>query len=432
MAKTITVKQAISLIQDQDIVVLGMAGAEPKACIESLHLVAKDNKQITVTNCLPMEYADYISNEDMVSSFSIDSWFFGGSLRKSFKQGNISYIPNHLHLAGKRRFESKHTNVYIGATSMPDKHGYISLSLSNVYEKRAIDQADIVILETNPNMPRTFGDLHVHIDDIDYVIETNYMPPVLPDSEPNEKDITIGNYIAALIPDGACLQLGIGGIPNAVANALIHKKDLGIHTEMFTTGIMKLIKEGAANGKFKQTHIGKHVCCFALGTQELYDFLDDNPSIEILDGNYVNDPHTIGLNDNQMSINTTIEIDLTGQCASESIGSKHFSGTGGQADTAIGAQNSKGGKSFITLYSTAMVRTGNGDERKEISKIVPTLKPGAGVTLSRNDVDYVVTEYGIAHLSGLNIKERAQALINIAHPKFRDELKEQAVALYHL
>jgi len=432
MAKTITVKQALTLIKDQDTIVLGMAGAEPKACIERLHEAAQDQKHIHVTNCLPMEHADYISNQEMVSSFSIDSWFFGSSLRKSFQQGNISYVPNHLHLAGKRRFETKHTHIYIGAASMPDKHGYISLSLSNVYEKRAIEEADTVILEINPNMPRTFGDLNVHINDIDYVIETNYYPPILPDSEPNEKDIKIGNYIAELIPDGACLQLGIGGIPNAVANALMDKKDLGIHTEMFTTGFMKLIKSGAATGKKKQTHVGKHVCCFALGTQALYDFLDDNPSIQILDGNYVNDPHIISLNDHQISINTTIEVDLTGQCASESIGLKHFSGTGGQADTAIGAQNSKYGKSFITLYSTAMVRTGNGDERKEISKIVPTLKPGAAVTLSRNDVDYVVTEYGVAHLRGLNIKERAEALINIAHPNFRASLLKDAQELFNL
>lgn len=432
MAKTITVKQAISLIKNNDIVVLGMAGAEPKACIKSLHQAAEEGKHVTVTNCLPMEYADYISNEDLKSSYSIDSWFFGSSLRKSFKQGNISFIPNHLHLAGVRRFEAKHTHVYIGAASLPDKHGFISLSLSNVYEKRAIEQADTVILEINPNMPRTFGDLNVHIDTIDYIIETDYMPPVLPDAEPNEKDKLIGNHIAALIPDGACLQLGIGGIPNAVASALTHKKNLGIHTEMFTTGLMKLIKAGAVNGSLKQTHVHKHVCCFALGTQELYDFLDDNPSVLIMDGNYVNDPYVIGKNNHQMSINTTIEIDLTGQCASESIGTRQFSGTGGQADTAIGAQNSYRGKSFITLYSTAMVRIGESDERKEVSKIVPTLKPGAGVTLSRNDVDYVVTEYGIAHLRGLNIKERAEALINIAHPKFRDELSAQAKALYHL
>lgn len=430
MAQFIQVEQALQLIKDHDMIVLGMAGAEPQAMIKQLHHL-KD-KAVTVTNCLPMAYADYISDSTMGSSFSIDSWFFGASLRKSFQDGRISYIPNHLHLAGKKRFSHKKTDIYIGAASMPDKHGFISLSLSNVYEKRAIQEARITILEINPNMPRTFGDVHIHISDIDYVIETDYLPPILESGEPNELDKKIGSFIAPLIPDGACLQLGIGGIPNAVASALEHKKDLGIHTEMFTNGLMELVKKGVVTGKYKTQHIGKHVCCFALGSQELYDFLDNNPSVEILDGHYVNDPHIIGLNDNQISINTTIEVDLTGQCASESIGSLHFSGTGGQTDTAVGAQNSKGGKSFITLYSTALVKVEGQKERVRISKIVPTLKPGAGVTLSRNDVDYVVTEYGVAHLSGLNIKERALALIQIAHPDFRDALLKEAQAMYHL
>jgi acyl-CoA hydrolase len=255
---------------------------------------------------------------------------------------------------------------------------------------------------------------------------------VLPDAEPNEKDIAIGNFIADKIKNGSTLQLGIGGIPNAVAHALMHKKDLGIHTEMFTTGLMKLVKAGTANGARKKTHKGKHVCCFALGTQELYDFIDNNPSVQILNGNYVNDPAIIGLNDNQVSINTTIEVDLTGQCASESIGHRQFSGTGGQADTAIGAQNSKGGMSFITLYSTANVKNPETGEREEISKIVPFLKPGAIVTLSRADVDYVVTEYGCVALRGTSVAERVELLISIAHPKFRAELRAEAIRLGYI
>ncbi|MRR30605.1 4-hydroxybutyrate--acetyl-CoA CoA transferase, partial [bacterium] len=223
-----------------------------------------------------------------------------------------------------------------------------------------------------------------------------------------------------------CIQLGIGGIPNAVANYLHDKKDLGVHTEMLTTGLMRLAKMGVITGEKKTLHRGKMVATFALGTQELYDYLDHNPAILILDGGYVNDPAVIGLNDHQISINTTLEIDLTGQCCSESIGSLQFSGTGGQADTAIGAQNSKEGKSFIALYSTAMVKNPLTGEREEVSKIVPQLKPGAAVTLSRNDVDFVVTEYGVAALRGTNIRERVHRLIAIAHPDYREDLLKQA------
>ncbi len=430
--KTITVQEAIKLVKSDDIVVVGMAGAEPRLFLRELHHRANAVKNVRVTNCLPFENAEFFINPIYKSSFSVDSWFFGPSLRKASENGNISFIPNHLHLAGRKRFEHARPNIYVGVATPPDKHGYVSLSLSNVYEKEAIALADISILEINPNFPRTFGDLEVHISDIDYLVEANYPAPTLPDAIPNEKDIKIGSYIAKLIEDGSSIQLGIGGIPNAVAQMLLNKKDLGIHTEMLTTGFMHLIKSGAANGKKKTIHQGKHICCFALGTQELYDFIDNNPSVQVLNGNYVNDPHIIGLNDNQVSINTTIEVDLTGQCASESIGHKQFSGTGGQVDTAVGAQNSKGGKSFITLYSTAMVKNHETKEREEISKIVPFLKPGAAVTLSRSDVDYVVTEYGCVSLRGTTIRERVELLISIAHPKFRDSLRAEAITLGYI
>jgi acyl-CoA hydrolase len=430
--KYIKVEDAIKLVKSGDTIVSAMAGAEPKLFLNHLHLIANQIENVKVTNCLPFENAEFFTNPVYKSSFSVDSWFFGASLRKAHEFGNISFIPNHLHLAGRKRFEHSKPNIFIGTASTPDQHGFLSLSLSNVYEKEAIELADITILEVSPNFPRTFGDLEVHISEIDYLIEVDYYPPTLPDATPNEKDIQIGNFIAEKIKNGSTLQLGIGGIPNAVAHALLHKKDLGIHTEMFTTGLMHLVKSGAANGKKKKTHKGKHVCCFALGTKELYDFIDNNPSVQILNGHYVNDPAIIGLNDNQVSINTTIEVDLTGQCASESIGYRQFSGTGGQVDTAVGAQNSKGGMSFITLYSTAFVKNEQTGEKEEISKIVPFLKPGAAVTLSRADVDYVVTEYGLVHLRGTSVSERVHLLISIAHPKFRDELKQEAIKLGYI
>ncbi|HNZ50852.1 MAG TPA: acetyl-CoA hydrolase/transferase C-terminal domain-containing protein, partial [Bacilli bacterium] len=238
--------------------------------------------------------------------------------------------------------------------------------------------------------------------------------------------------LETIINDGDTIQLGIGGMPNAVAKSLYGKKDLGIHTEMLTSEMAKLIKAGVITGKKKTLHPGKHVACFVLGDQALYDFIDDNPSVMILNGAYVNDPYIIGLNDNQVSINSTIEIDLTGQCASESIGTRQFSGTGGQSDTAVGAQNSKNGRSFIALYSTAMVRNPVTGIKEEVSKIVTTLNQGAAVSLSRNDVDYVVTEYGVVRLRGTNVRERAKLLISIAHPKFREQLTKEAIEVGYL
>jgi acyl-CoA hydrolase len=426
--KKITASEAVKKVKSGMMIVTGLGCAEGRDFLSQLHTVADEVSGVTVTNCLPMSDPDFMKKE-YKNSFYVDGWFYSPALRKAHQNGNISFIPNHLHLAGIKRLAHVHTDIYVGACSMPDKHGYVSLSLSNTYEKRVIEEADLVILEINPNMPYTYGDLELHLDEVDYVIESNYFPAELPDTEPNEKDIAIGNNIASQINDGDCIQLGIGGIPNAVASALKNKKDLGVHTEMLTTGLMKLAKLGVVTNKRKTLHKGKMVCTFAMGSKELYEFIDHNPGVSVLDGAYTNDPHVIGLNDNMVSINTTLEIDLTGQCCSESIGSTQFSGTGGQVDTAVGAQNAKNGRSFIALYSTAMVKNPVTGEREEISKIVPQLKQGAVVTLSRNDVNYVVTEYGMVNLKGTNVRERVKLLISIAHPKFRDELLEQAKAL---
>jgi acyl-CoA hydrolase len=426
MAKIITIQEALDLVQDGDHIVAGMAASEGKEFFTHLHTIANRISHVTIDNCLPMSPYEFMLNESYKDTFTINSWFFSGDLRKVFHHRNISFIPNHLHFAGVRRVQHIQPNIYVGNCTPPDKHGFVSLSLSNVYEKQMIEEADIVILEINPQFPRTLGDLEVHESDIDYFVKVDYEPPILPDTEPNEKDIKIGQHIADLIHDGDTIQLGIGGIPNAVANALMDKKDLGVHTEMLTTGFMKLVKNGVVNNKKKTLHKGKLVAAFALGTKELYDFIDNNPAVMLLDGNYVNDPCIIGQNDNQVSINTTIEVDLTGQCCSESIGTRHFSGTGGQTDTATGAQRAKNGRSFIALYSTTKVRNHATGERVEVSKIVPTLKPGAAVSLTRNDVDYIVTEYGAVRLRGTSIQERVELLISVAHPKFREELRQAA------
>ena len=424
--KYISVEQALSFVKSNDMIVTGLGAAEAGLFMGQLHTIAHRVRNVTVTNCLPTHPSE-IYKPEYVDSFNVDGWFFAPQMRKAHANGNMAFIPNHLHLAAVKRLAFVKPNIYVGAASMPDKHGYISLSLSNTYEKRMMEAADLVMLEVNPNMPYTLGDVQVPVEDVDYLIRADYMPPVTPDLPFSEKDAAIGRLIADMVPDGACIQLGIGGIPNAVAAALETKNDLGVHTEMLTSGMMRLAKMGVINGKRKQINKGKMVTTFAMGIPELYEFMDYNPGIAVMDGAWTNDPYTIAQNDNQISINTSIEVDLTGQCASESIGSRQFSGTGGQADTAIGAQMSKNGKSIIALYSTAMVKDPATGERREVSKIVPQLMPGAAVSLSRNDVDRVVTEYGVAELRGTSLRDRVARLIEIAHPRFREELWDQAV-----
>ena len=429
MAKYVSINEALALVKDNDYIVTGLGSAEGREFMTNLHTIADRVKGVMVSNCLPMGAYEFIVNPEYKDSFTTEGWFYTPVLRKAHKNGNISFIPNHLHLASKKRLFYREPDIYVGIASMPDKHGYVSLSLSNTYEMAMIKKAKTVILECNPNAPRTFGDVQLHVDNIDYIVNVDYPMPEIPDAEPNEKDLVIGKLIADMVNDGDCIQLGIGGIPNAVAASLYGKKDLGVHTEMLTSGMVKLAKAGVITGKNKQINNGKMVAAFAMGTKELYDYIDDNPAVEILDGAWVNDPYTIMQNDNQVSINTTLEVDITGQCCSESIGSVQFSGTGGQSDTAVGAQKSKNGRSIIALYSTAMVKDPATGERVETSKIVCQLKAGAAVSLSRNDVDYLVTEYGCVSLRGTSIAERAERIISVAHPAFRDQIRKEAIAL---
>ena len=429
MANYVTINEALALVNSGDYIVTGLGAAEGRAFMTDLHTIADRVKDVTVSNCLPMGAYEFMVNGAYKDSFTTESWFYTPALRKAQANGNVSYIYNHLHLASGKRLYHRKPDIYVGICSMPDKHGYVSLSISNTYEMAMLKAAKTVILECNPNAPRTFGDVQLHVDDIHYLVECNYPIPELADAEPNEKDMVIGKLIADMINDGDCIQLGIGGIPNAVAASLMDKKDLGVHTEMLTTGMVKLAKAGVITGKCKQNNPGKMVAVFAMGTRELYDFIDDNPAVAIMDGAYVNDPYVIAQNDNQISINSTIEIDLFGQCCSESIGHVQFSGTGGQADTAIGAQMSKNGRSVIALYSTAMVKNKATGERVETSKIVPLLKAGAAVSLSRNDVDWLVTEYGAVCLRGTSMAERAKLIISVAHPNFREELTQEAKKL---
>lgn len=416
--KLISLDDALSLVKSDYEICVGLAAAEPVDFLTRLHETADRVTNVSVLTCLNMGDYKFTSASEMKGHFTNAAWFFSGLTRKAHQNRTATFLPNHLHIAARQRLGYKKPNIFICSASPMDSHGYFSLSLSVTYEREYIDAADIVILEVSENYPKTYGDTFVHISEVDYIYETKRCPPELDVIEPNDKDMLIGNYIAELIEDGSTLQLGIGGIPNAVAKSLVNKKNLGVHTEMLTDGFVDLYNAGAVTNSMKTLHRGKLIGAFALGTKKLYDFINDNPGVELLRGSYANDPHVIGQNYKMVSINTSLQVDLTGQCCSESLGHIQYSGTGGQTDTATGALNSIGGKSFIALYSTAKNNT--------ISTITAFLTPGAGLSLSRNDVDYVVTEYGVAALTGRTIGERVNNLIAIAYPDFRSELRSEA------
>jgi len=427
--KIISVEKALSLVKNGDHIVSGMAAAEPHDFFMELHkIVDRGVKDVVVSNCLPLAEGKYLKDPDYIGKIDVNSWFYTAQLRRNHGVGAVSYIPNHLHLAGWKRRQHIKTDIFISNASPPDKHGYMSVSLSAAFERGCWENAAMIILEINPNVPRAFGDVEIHINDVDYLIETNYPLPEVPDAEPNELDLIIGKLVSEEIRDGDCLQLGIGGMPNAIAKSLYDKKDLGVHTEMLTSEMSKLFKAGVITGRKKKIFPGKMACTFLFGTRQLYNFVDNNPGVAVIRGEYMNDPYIIGQNNNQVSINSSVEVDVTGQCCSESIGTKQISGTGGQCDTAVGAQISNGGRSYICLYSTAAVK-GKDGQSQMVSKIVPTLNQGAIVSLSRNDVDRVVTEHGIAELRGTNVRERVKRLCAIAHPDFREDIMRQSMEL---
>jgi acetyl-CoA hydrolase len=313
--------------------------------------------------------------------------------------------------------------------SPPDEHGFCSLGVEVGLTKTPAESAKIIIAEVNDQMPRTLGDAFLHVSRLNYIVPVNYPILELAMSEDGDQDVveSIAGHIADLIPDGATMQMGIGGIPDAVLKYLYNKKDLGIHTELFSDGVIDLVEAGVITNARKTIHNGKIIAGFIIGTKRLYDWVDDNPLIELHRTEYINDPFVIAQNDRMVAINSAIEIDLTGQVCADSIGYKLYSGVGGQLDFVYGASRSKGGVPIIALPSMALLRDGT-----SLSKIVPVLKPGAGVVTTRNHVRFIVTEYGVAELYGKTIRQRAQALINIAHPEFREELTCKAKEMNYL
>ena len=377
-----------------------------------------DIKGVQVQTLLDIYPFEFYADDSLAGKMTGYSWFSSGGVRKAVNGGYADLFPTYYRDIPRHIRAEYEYDAFCVAVSPMDSHGYFSLALNGSYAEAMIDKAKRIFIEVNEKQPRCLCGTQLHISQVDAIVENTHELPVLPPVVLDETSITIGNLIAEQIPDGACIQLGIGAIPDATGMALKAKKDLGIHTEMFTDSMVELIECGAVNNSRKQIHRGKTVTTFAYGSKRIYDFIDDNPAVEVLPVDYVNDPEVICRNDNMISINAALEVDFFGQVCAESVGTKHMSGSGGQVDYVRGACQSKGGKSFIAFTSTAKGGT--------ISKIKPILTPGAICTTSKNDVDYIVTEYGIAHLRGRSLSDRTRQLIAIAHPDFRDELTFEA------
>ena len=417
--KKVSIDEAISHVKSDDAIYMSMGAMEPMTLLSGLHKAAEDGKKgIIVTSGLDMRAYPYNSDPKYRDAIRNVSMFMMPASRKLFAAGLVEHAPCDLGLIPSRRHGYlRPTVAFIAATPM-DSHGYLRCSLSMVHEGELIDTCERIIVEVNPNFPVVGGDTAIHISQITCLIETDTPIPQLPKCELEENDKTIGGYIAELIKDGDTIQLGIGGIPDAAAVALEGKKNLGVHTEMLTNSIAMLVEKGAIDGSKKTLHKRKIVAAFAFGNQDLYNMVHNNPGVEILRGTYINNPFVVAQNDNMISVNSCIAVDLTGQVCSESIGPVQYSGTGGATDFAYGASRAKNGRNVIALQSTAK----NG----EVSKITSMLEPGSIVSIRRNIVDYIVTEYGVAPMRGRDIRGRVNNLIAVAHPNFREQLKAEA------
>ena len=408
----------VKLIKVGSRIFIGSGAAEPqrliKMLIEKDRLIA-DHETINVIELGTTPYTEAV----MSRPFKQNAFFIGPNVRDAVNEGRAEYTPIFLsELPDHIRSGRLKIDVAFIQVAPPDRYGYCSLGVSVDVVKAGADVAQIVIAEVNKQMPRTLGDCFVHLKDIDYIVESDLPLITWSPPEPDEVAMRIGQNVARLIGDGATIQAGIGMIPNAILSHLTDKNDLGLHTEMFSDGVIDLVESGVITNRKKTLHNGKIIATFCMGTQRLYDFVNDNPLIEFHPCDYTNDPFVIAKNEKMISINAAIQVDLTGQVCADSIGEYFYSGIGGQVDFVRGAARSKGGKPVIVLPSTAKGGT--------VSRIVPFLDQGAGVVTSRGDVHYIATEYGIVDLHGRNLRERAMALIDIAHPDFRNELIDYA------
>lgn len=423
--KFLSPDRIFSHIQPGHRIFIGTGCGEPQCLVRELINYVRshpkaffDAELLQVWNLGVSPYSD----EKFRDNFRFNSFFIGQNIRDSVNTGLADYTPVFLSavpdLLRKKRIP---IDIALIQTSLPDKHGYLSLGISVDIVKAAAENASIVIAQINPQMPRVHGDTFLHIKDVDFLIECDEPLLEFETYVPDEIAQKIGTYVARIIQDEDTIQVGYGSIPNAILSHLGNKKHLGVHTELLTDGIVELMKKGVIDNSRKELNRDKTVAAFCMGKKETYDYINDNPGIEFRPVSYTNNPLTISRNRNVAAINSALEIDLTGQVTAESLGKYFFSGIGGQADFMRGAMLSQGGKTILTLQSTA--------HDDEVSRIVPFLREGAGVTLTRGDVHYVVSEYGIAYLHGKNIRERAMDLISIAHPKFRSWLVEEARSL---
>ena len=411
MLKVISAKEALKVVKSNDKIYLHAAAAAPSVLIQALTDRHDELRNVEICQLHTEGEAPY-ANTEYADSFHINSFFIGKNVRHTLKAGNGSYTPvflSELPLLFKRNIVD--VQVALIHVSVPDKHGYCSLGVSVEATLAAIDNADHVIAQVNKRMPRTFGDGIIHVSEINAFVECDIALPEHLITEPTKIESKIGDYIANLIEDRSTLQMGIGNIPNAVLSRLHNHKDLGLHTEMFSDGVIDLIHKDVINGNYKGVNPGRAMATFLMGSQRLYDYVNDNPFIELRTSDYVNDISVIKQNPKMVAINSAIEVDLTGQVCADSIGAHIYSGVGGQMDFIRGASLSEGGKAIIALPSI----TKNG-----MSRIVPSLKPGAGVVTTRSHVHFVVTEYGVANLYGKTIQQRVKALVEIAHPDHRE------------
>ena len=418
LQKRTTAAEAMRHVRSGDSIIVPTGVGEPPSLLTALSEQRRDFQDVKVCQILAMRKYGYIdpATTEHVRHVAL---FFGGATRAGGQEGWIDFIPNYFsEIPAQIERGQIAADVVFAMASPMDEHGFFALSLGADYTMAAVKKARAVIVEVNPNVPFAFGNCHIHISQVTALVEND--EPVLEVGLPTIGPVqeAIGKYVADMIDDGSTLQIGYGGIPDAVVMQLTHKHDLGIHTEMVGDGILTLLEAGAVTNRRKNFMPGKMVATFALGSKKLYKFLHRNPMVEMHPVDFTNDPYIAGQNDNLICINATLEIDFLGQCGSESLGPVPYSGTGGQSDFVRAANRSKGGKAFIVLPSTAKDNT--------ISRIVPTLTPGTHVSTSKNDINYVVTEYGVAQLRGKSAKQRTQALIGIAHPDFRGQLTEAA------
>ncbi|MFH1183503.1 MAG: acetyl-CoA hydrolase/transferase C-terminal domain-containing protein [Chloroflexota bacterium] len=428
-SRVLTAGEAIKSVKSGDRIFMTGNVSVPQTLLAALVAHAPKVKDVEICQALSVGPADYV-DPTMLGHLRVNTLFISANVRKAVQEGRADFTPvllSEFPLLFKNKILP--VDVALIHVSPPDEHGFCSLGVEVGLTKSPAESAKIIVAEVNEQMPRTLGDSFIHVSRLHHIVPVDYPVPELPMGGEGEDEISrkIAGFIADLIPDGATMQMGIGAIPDAVLNFLGNKKDLGIHSEMFSDGVVRLVESGVITNARKSLHPGKIVVGFVLGTQALYSWVHDNPICDFHRQEYVNDPFVIAQNDRMVAINSALEVDLTGQVCADSIGSKLYSGVGGQLDFIYGASRSKGGVPIIALPSSTTLRNGT-----VVSRIVNMLKPGAGVTTGRNHVHHVVTEYGVASLYGKSIRQRTRALISIAHPDFRKDLEKQGTQLRYI